>query len=89
MNTNNTHKRRGRVKGSSDSTLISVADLAQRFAPTVKIPVRRTWLDKQAAATVASETTPASSVDGDALPPNLGEVEVPDEQERVQFQVTP
>lgn len=78
-NTNTNTKARGRAKGSTDSVLISVAELLRRYGSNAEIPVRRTWLVKQAveAAKVAAleGTTAIPPVsDGDALPPNLEEV---------------
>lgn len=77
--TTNTAKSRGRAKGSTDSVLISVAELLRRYGSNTEIPVRRTWLVKQAVeaakAAALEGTTPVPPVsDGDALPPNLEEV---------------
>jgi hypothetical protein len=46
-------KQRGRVKGVSDSVLISVAELQRRFGDTGMVPVRRTWLVEQSVAAAA------------------------------------
>ena len=49
-----TPKQRGRVKGVSDSVLISVAELQRRFGDAGMVPVRRTWLVEQSVATAAA-----------------------------------
>lgn len=77
-------RKRGRVKGSSDSTQISIADLCKRFSSETLIHVRRTWLDKQ---TPVKQTV--SSQDGDTLPANLHEVDedVAAINEKIQFEI--
>jgi hypothetical protein len=76
-------RKRGRVKGSSDSTNISVAELLKRFGPEALVPIRRTWLDKQ------TPVEHASHQDGDALPANLHEVEedISKLDEKIQFEI--
>lgn len=78
-NTNTNTKARGRAKGSTDSVLITVAELLRRYGSNAEIPVRRTWLVKQAieaakAAALEGTTSVPPVSDGDALPPNLEEV---------------
>lgn len=73
-----TSKTRGRAKGSTDSVLISVAELLRRYGSEAEIPVRRTWLVKQAVeaakAAALEGTTAIPPANGDELPPNLEEV---------------
>lgn len=86
---------RGRVKGTSDSVLISVGELLRRFGEDAEIPVRRTWLVNRAVAAAkvqALEGTTAAPVGG-GLPANLNEAlgEQPSEttEEKIAFTVTP
>lgn len=69
--------KRGRKTGTSDSILLTVAELTARFNPTTAIPVRRTWLEKVAAAQAIAAVSPAPAAaptTGDGMPANMAEV---------------
>lgn len=65
-------KKRGRVKGSSDSILVSLADLQVRLAndTNATVPVRRKWWN---GVDTSPKAATVSVQDGDSIPAQIEE----------------